>query len=595
MKVSRTFDILDYCLENHPREDAINGKYGNEWVKISTSQYARYAELLSLGLLSIGLKKGDRIATVSGNRPEWSIADMALAMTGAIHVPVYPTISEEEYRYIFKHSESRFIFVSDEKLYRKLYPMIKEIASLERIFTFNQIKDAFPIDKLYDLGKENEQTWAPVLKSLKDSISEHEMATMIYTSGTTGIPKGVMLSHRNLVSNFNTHIHNFNLGPSHHSISFLPLCHIFERSVNYNFQYKGIGIYYVETLAQIMPAIKEIRPHIFCGVPRLLERVYNGILVKGKQLSGFKQKLFFWAVDLGKKFEYNSRPDLFYKIQLRIADQLVYSKWRKGLGGNLQIIVSGGAALQPRIARVFGAAGINVLEGYGLTETSPVVAVGNLITGEMKIGTNGPVLPGVEVKIAEDGEILTKGPNLMMGYYKQPELTAEVIDAEGWFHTGDIGILENGKYLKITDRKKEIFKLSGGKYIAPQMLENKLKESILIDQVIVIGDHQKFASALIAPNFEYLHDWCYENRIHFVDNKELILLPEVQAIFQKEIKELNKTLGQHEEIKRFRLVPDLWGAQTGELSQTLKLKRKYIEAKYQRIIESIFASSQEEE
>ena len=417
MKVSRTFDILDYCLENHPREDAINGKYGNEWVKISTSQYARYAELLSLGLLSIGLKKGDRIATVSGNRPEWSIADMALAMTGAIHVPVYPTISEEEYRYIFKHSESRFIFVSDEKLYRKLYPMIKEIASLERIFTFNQIKDAFPIDKLYDLGKENEQTWAPVLKSLKDSISEHEMATMIYTSGTTGIPKGVMLSHRNLVSNFNTHIHNFNLGPSHHSISFLPLCHIFERSVNYNFQYKGIGIYYVETLAQIMPAIKEIRPHIFCGVPRLLERVYNGILVKGKQLSGFKQKLFFWAVDLGKKFEYNSRPDLFYKIQLRIADQLVYSKWRKGLGGNLQIIVSGGAALQPRIARVFGAAGINVLEGYGLTETSPVVAVGNLITGEMKIGTNGPVLPGVEVKIAEDGEILTKGPNLMMGYY----------------------------------------------------------------------------------------------------------------------------------------------------------------------------------
>jgi long-chain acyl-CoA synthetase len=595
MQVTRTFDILEYCLENHPREDAVCGKYGNEWVKYSTSQYARQVELLALGLLSIGLKKGDKVASVSGNRPEWSFVDMALAMTGAVHVPVYPSISEEEYRYIFGDSETRFIFVSDDKLYRKLNPMIGEIPSLEQIFTFNQIDGAINISYLYELGEENENSLSDKLKQIRNSIREDEMVTMIYTSGTTGTPKGVMLSHKNIVSNFTTHAHNFTFGPAQHAISFLPLCHIFERSVNYNFQYKGIGIYYVETLAQIMTAIKEVRPHIFSGVPRLLERVYNGIITKGKQLKGVKKDLFFWAVELGKRYDSNMDTNLLYRIKLAIADRLVYSQWRKGLGGNLQIVVSGGAALQPRIARVFNAAKIYVLEGYGLTETSPVVAVGNLVTKEMKIGTNGPILPGVEVMIADDGEILTKGPNLMMGYYKQPELTAAVIDQEGWFHTGDVGILDEGKYLKITDRKKEIFKLTGGKYIAPQMIENKLKESILIDQVIVVGDHEKFASALISPNFEYLHDWCYEQQIHFIDNIELISISEVQSYFQKEVKEINRTLGQHEEIKRFKLVPDSWSPQTGELSQTLKLKRKFVEAKYKDLIEEIFAPARDED
>jgi len=595
MQVTRTFDILEHCLENHPREDAVCGKYGNEWVKFSTYQYARFAELLALGLLSIGLKKGDRVATVSGNRPEWSFVDMALAMTGAVHVPVYPTISEEEYQYIFSHSEARFVFVSDDKLYRKLRPMIDEIPSLEQIFTFNEVEEATNINHIYKLGKENENVLSAQLKESKESIGEEEMVTMIYTSGTTGTPKGVMLSHRNLVSNFTTHVNNFDFGPAHHGLSFLPLCHIFERSVNYNFHYKGIGVYYVETLAQIMTAIKEVRPHIFSGVPRLLERVYNSIITKGKQLKGIKRILFFWAVELGKGYDYNMKPNPIYRIKLAIADRLIYSKWREGLGGNLQIVVSGGAALQPRIARVFCAAKIYVIEGYGLTETSPVVAAGNLVTGEMKVGTNGPVLPGVEVKIAGDGEILTKGPNLMMGYYHQPELTAEVIDAEGWFHTGDIGILDEGKYLKITDRKKEMFKLTGGKYIAPQMIENKLKESILIDQVIVVGDHEKYASALISPNFEYLHDWCYEQHIHFIDNSELILNLKVLAYFQREVKEINKTLGQHEEIKRFRLVPDIWSPQTGELSQTLKLKRKYVETKYKELIEEIFFPARDED
>lgn len=595
MPVKRTFDILEHCLRNYPRADAVCGKYDNQWIPFSTEEFARNSELLALGLMALGMKKGDRVATVSGNRPEWSFVDMALAMAGAVHVPVYPTISEEEYRYIFAHAETRFIFVSDDKLYKKLSPMVDQLVGLEQVFTFNQVAEATNIEYLYQLGKENEHEYSPALQQIKDAIVEEEMVTMIYTSGTTGIPKGVMLSHRNLVSNFTTHANNFDLGPDHQAISFLPLCHIFERIVNYNFLYKGIGMYYVETLAQIMPAIKEVRPHIFCGVPRLLERVYNSILTKGKQLKGIKKQLFFWAVDLGRSYEHNMKMSLWYRLQLAIADKLIYSKWRAGLGGNLQIVVSGGAALQPRIARVFSAARIYVLEGYGLTETSPVVAVGNLRTRELKVGTNGPVLPGVEVKIAEDGEILTRGPNLMMGYYHQPELTAEVIDQDGWFHTGDIGILDEGKYLKITDRKKEIFKLSGGKYIAPQMIENKLKESMFIDQVIVIGDHEKFASALIVPNFEYLHEWCAEHQILFKDNADLITHSKVQAAFLREVKEINKTLGQHEEIKRFRLIADTWSAQTGELSQTLKLKRKIIEAKYMDVIEEIFAPSRDEE
>jgi len=595
MTVKRTFDILEHCLKNYPRADAVCGKYDNQWIPFSTEQFARQSELLALGLMALGLKKGDRVATVSGNRPEWSFVDMALSMTGAVHVPVYPTISEEEYSYIFSHAETRYIFISDEKLFKKLNPMIGQIPSLEQIFTFNQVTGATNIDHLYNLGKEHEQDLAYPLHLLKQSIEEDEMVTLIYTSGTTGIPKGVMLSHRNLVSNFTTHAHNFEMGPAHKAISFLPLCHIFERIVNYNFLYKGIGMYYVETLAQIMPAIKEVQPHIFCGVPRLLERVYNSILTKGKQLKGIKKKLFFWAVDLGRSFEFNAKMNPWFRLKLAIADKLIYSKWREGLGGNLQIVVSGGAALQPRIARVFSAAKIYVLEGYGLTETSPVIAVSNLTTREMKVGTNGPVLPGVQVKIAEDGEILTKGPNLMLGYYLEPELTAEVIDKDGWFHTGDIGILDEGKYLKITDRKKEIFKLTGGKYIAPQMIENKLKESMFIDQVIVIGDHEKFASALIAPNFEYLHEWCAENLILFSDNAELINHPKVQAVFLHEVKEINKTLGQHEEIKRFRLIADVWSPVTGELSQTLKLKRKIIEAKYKDLMEEIFASSRDED
>ena len=511
-----------------------------------------------------------------------------------MHVPVYPTISEEEYTYIFNHAEIRFLFVSDEKLFNKLSPVVAEVKSMEKTFTFNEVPGADHLSVLLKLGEQHEESLRPKLSELKNSIQEDEMVTMIYTSGTTGIPKGVMLSHRNLVSNFKTCSHHFALGLGHRSVSFLPLCHIFERTVNNVFMYRGIGIYYVESLPQIVQSIKEVKPHIFTAVPRLLESVYDGIMAKGKLLTGIKNKLFFWAVDLGKDFDFNKKVGIGKKIKMMIADKLIYSKWRAGLGGNIQLIVSGGALLQSRIARVFSAAGLTVLEGYGLTETSPVIAVSNAVTWEIKIGTNGPVIKDVNVKIAEDGEILVKGPNLMMGYYKEPGLTQEVIDADGWFHTGDVGTLDEGKYLKITDRKKEIFKLSGGKYIAPQMIENKLKESVLIEQAIVIGSHEKFASALISPNFVYLHECCNENGILFVDNAELVSLPEVMAMYQAEVKEVNKTLGQHEEIKRFRLVADSWSAQSGELSQTLKLKRKVIEQKYSDLIEEIFASSRED-
>jgi long-chain acyl-CoA synthetase len=398
-----------------------------------------------------------------------------------------------------------------------------------------------------------------------------------------------MLTQNNLVSNFVAHSKMHHLGKDHRVISFLPLCHVYERSVNYHFQYKGMGIYYVGNLNQIVAAIKEIKPHMFNSVPRLLEKVHDGFVTKGKELTGVKKSLYFWALDLTKHFEFNKKYGPLLSLKIKIADKLIYSKWRAALGGNIVYVVSGGAALQPRIARVLGMAKMLNLEGYGLTETSPVIAVNNPAKGELKIGTVGPILEGYEVKIAEDGEILCKGPGVMKGYYKAPDLTAEVIDSDGWFHTGDIGVFEDGKYLKITDRKKEIFKLSGGKYIAPQMIENKLKASDLIEQVMVIGANEKFASALISPNFPLLHDWCAEHKVHYENNKELIQIPEVVDKIQKEVNLVNKTLGSHEQISRIRLVCEEWTPASGELSPTLKLRRSIVAAKYQHLIDDIYS------
>ncbi len=591
IEVRRTFDLLDKYLQEFPRKDALGGKNGNDWYVYSTAEYVEKSNQFALGMLALGLKKGDKVATVTTNRPEWNFADMGLAMAGIVHVPIYPTIGDEEYAYILEHAEIKILLAGDRKLYEKLSAIAANIPEISKVYTFEEVEGAANFNEILELGKVCDESVKLQLKELKTSIGPDDLATLIYTSGTTGVPKGVMLSHQNLVSNFVSHSQMHHLGKDHRVISFLPLCHVYERSVNYHFQYKGMGIYYVGNLGQIVSAIKEIKPHMFNSVPRLLERVYDGFVSKGKELTGLKKIIYFWALNLTRHFEYNKRYNIFLKIRIKIADKLIYSKWREALGGNIVYVVSGGAALQPRIARVLGMAGMLNLEGYGLTETSPVIAVNNPSSKKMKIGTVGPILEGVEVKFAEDGEILVKGPGVMKGYYKAPDLTAEVIDEEGWFHTGDIGILEDGVYLKITDRKKEMFKLSGGKYIAPQMIENKLKTSFFIEQVMVIGAGEKFASALISPNFAYLHDWCSQRKIHFQDNEDLIQKTEVLAQLQREVVAINKTLGEHEEIKRFRLVADEWTPQTGELSPTLKLKRNYVAAKYKSIIDEIYSVS----
>jgi long-chain acyl-CoA synthetase len=587
--VTRTFDILDRYLTEFPRKDALGGKKDGTWYTYSTEEYVEKSHQFALGLMALGLKKGDKVATVTTNRPEWNFADMGLAMTGVVHVPIYPTIGEDEYKYILHHAEVKLLIIGDQKLYEKIQPVAQLLTHIEQVYTFEPVEGAKFYEEILELGKSKKSELESQLEEIKKSILPEDLATIIYTSGTTGVPKGVMLTQNNLVSNFVAHSKMHHLGKDHHVISFLPLCHVYERSVNYHFQYKGMGIYYVGNLSQIVSAIKEIKPHMFNSVPRLLEKVYDGFVTKGKELKGIKKSLYFWAMDLTRHFEYNKKYGPLLNTKIKIADKLIYSKWRAALGGNIVYVVSGGAALQPRIARVLGMAKMLNLEGYGLTETSPVIAVNNPASGEMKIGTVGAVLAGFEVKIAEDGEILCKGAGVMMGYYKAQDLTDEVIDKDGWFHTGDIGVFENGKYLKITDRKKEIFKLSGGKYIAPQMIENKLKASELIEQVMVIGANEKFASALVSPSFPLLHDWCSEHKIHFENNKELIRVPEVIEKIQKEVQIINKTLGSHEQISRIRLVCEEWTPATGELSPTLKLRRSIVASKYQHLIDDIYS------
>ncbi|HEY3373256.1 MAG TPA: long-chain fatty acid--CoA ligase [Prolixibacteraceae bacterium] len=591
IEIKRTFDILQHILLEVPRPDALGGKNNKDWYVYSTAQYVEKSHSLAMGLMALGLKKGDKVATVTANRPEWNFADMGMAMTGIVHVPIYPTISDEEYSYILEHAEIKVLFVGDKKLFEKLSPIAARLPKITHLYSFEEFEGVATVEELIQLGESRKAELADQLAEIKNAIDPEDLATIIYTSGTTGIPKGVMLTHTNLVSNFLEHAKMHNLGKDHHVISFLPLCHVYERSVNYHFQYKGMGIYYVGNLGLILSAIKEIKPYMFNSVPRVLERLYDGFVSKGNELSGIKRLIYFWALSLTRHFEYNKKYSIFLKARIKVADKLIYSKWREALGGNIVYLVSGGAALQPRIARVLGMSGMMNLEGYGLTETSPVIAVNNPATGDMKIGTVGVVLSNVQLKFAEDGEILCKGPGVMKGYYKAPDLTAEVIDEEGWFHTGDIGILEDGKFLKITDRKKEMFKLSAGKYIAPQMIENKLKTSNFIEQVMVIGADEKFASALISPNFSYLHDWCSQRKIHFRNHEDLIQQPEVLAQLQKEVAEINKTLGEHEEIKRFRLVPEEWTSQSGELSPTLKLKRNYIAGKYKSIMDEIYSVS----
>lgn len=588
MEIKRTFDLLDHYAENYIVEDALAVKRNRKWDKFSTNDYIQFSHYFAYGLMELGFKKGDKIATVSNNRPEWNFIDMGLAMGGFIHIPIYPTISEEEYAFIFDNSKSKVLIISDKLLHRKLKPLALNSESIQEVFTINEVDGSRNWQEIIDLGKANEGKHKQALQKTKESITPDEMATIIYTSGTTGNSKGVMLTHENLVSNFVATSKVQPLEFGHKVLSFLPLCHVYERMMNYHFQYKGLRIYYAENMGTIADNAKEAKVDGFNTVPRLLEKVYDKIIAKGKDLTGMKKYIFFWALNLGLRYELNGANGWFYEQKLKLARKLVFSKWNEALGGQIKIIVSGGSALQPRLARIFHAAGMKVMEGYGLTETAPVIAVNHAYYPNIKFGTVGPVLEGVEVKIADDGEILCKGPNVMKGYYKAPELTAEVIDEEGWFHTGDIGILEDGKFLKITDRKKEMFKLSSGKYVAPQAVENKFKESIFIEQLMVVGENEKFASALISPNFNHLHFWASKHKLHYRDNEELVKNPEVIVRYQKEVNGVNKMLSATEKVKRFRIVCDEWSPQTGELSPTLKLKRKNIYQKYDHILREIY-------
>lgn len=590
MEAARIFDLLDRLSEKYGfKDDILAEKQDGKWIKHSSAEYVEKAYMLSYGLLALGLKTGDKIATVSNNRPEWNYLDMAMSQLGIVHVPIYPTISSNDFTYVLRHAEPKLLVVSDKSLLNKVKPIAKEISEIQDVFTFNPVDGERNWKEIYELGKKNESGFKEELQKIKDSVKPNDLATLIYTSGTTGNPKGVMLSHNNILSNVQGISQVFHFGSEDRALSFLPVSHIFERTIDYYFQYVGVSIYYAENLGTIAENLGEIKPTVFITVPRVIERVYDKIIGKGKDLKGIKKQLFFWAVNLGLKFDFDRTKDWLYQFKLKVAGKLIFSKWREAVGGRIKIIVTGGAAIQPRLLKVFSAAGIPLVEGYGMTETSPVIAANDKDAGKVKIGTVGPVFPGVQVKLSDDGEIMVKGPTVMMGYYKEPDLTRETIEDDGWLHTGDVGTFVDDIYLKITDRKKEIFKLSSGKYVAPQAIENKFKESFFIEQVYVFGENQKFASALIGPNFPFLHNWCSRHNVKFRDNEELIKIKEVIQRYQREVNELNKHLGQTEQVKRFRLVHEDWSPQAGELSPTLKLKRRFLFEKYKDIIEEIFS------
>lgn len=587
MAVTRVFDIIPQLLEKYNKPDALAAKENGRWVTYSTQQFADTVNYLSYGLYGLGIDREDKIAIISNNRPEWNFADYAIQQSGAVSVPIYPTISENDLNFILNDAKVKYIFVSSADLYTKVKNVAAKAPSVKEIYTFNKVEGAKYWTELLEAGKKNPK--AAEIESVKKSIKADDLLTILYTSGTTGNPKGVMLSHNNLLSNS---IASENLCPFNSSwkaLSFLPLNHVYERMLTTLYLYKGISIYYAESLETIADNLKEIKPEVFSTVPRLLEKVYDKIVAKGSDLTGLKHKLFFWALELGLRYELNGANGWWYEFQLKIANKLIFSKWREALGGNIVAVVSGGAALQPRLARVFNAAKITVLEGYGLTETSPVIAVNNFLPNGIKFGTVGPVINGVTVKIADDGEILVKGPNVMMGYFNRPDATAEAIDSEGWFHSGDIGMFEENRFLKITDRKKEIFKTSGGKYIAPVVIENKLKESPFIEQVLVIGENQKFASAFIVPSFAFLQDYCKRKNIEYKSNEDIIKNADIKARILEEVEKVNVDLAQYEKIKRSELLPREWSIEKGEMTPKLSLKRKVILTANKGLLDKIYS------
>jgi len=585
MQITRLFDLINFQIATYDKQVALAQKVNGSWKTYSSRDLKKIVDNLSLAFLRSGIDKDDKVAIISDNRPEWNFIDLALQQIGAVSVPMYPTISADDYNYIFHHAEVKKVFVGINEIYLKAVEGSKNLDV--QIVSFDKIKDC---DYWEDFMSTGESGNLAELESIKDSIKSDDLFTIIYTSGTTGRPKGVMLSHHNVISNLLA-IEDRMIVPRGEAkaLSFLPLCHIYERTGSFCFIYMGISIYYAESMEAIGENLKEVQPHIFNTVPRLLEKVYDKIISKGYELTGVKKSLFFWALNLGLKYEPNKDQGAWYNFQLKMANKIIFIKWREALGGNVMQINSGASALQPRLARVFWSAGIPVNEGYGLTETSPVVSSSICNHKDIRIGMVGRIVKDVEVKIASDGEILVKGPNVMQGYYKQPELTAEVLGPDGWFHTGDIGEIHEGNYLKITDRKKEMFKTSGGKYIAPQPMENKFKESSLIEQILVVGENKNYPAALIIPSIIGLQDWCRHKDIPYTTDAEMLQKPEIIEKFQKEIDNLNKYFGKWEQVKKFKILPTQWTVETGELTPTMKLKRKVIHQKFAKEIESLHA------
>ncbi len=582
--ITRIFDLLEHSKINHPKDVLLAGKHNSVWRTYSTAEFLNLVDQLSRGLVGLGIGKSDKVAIMSANRPEWNICDFGIIQLGAVQVPMYPTLAQSDIQYILADAEVKIVFVSDQILYNKVKVACDELNRGIKIYSFDEIRGASNWKDVISLG---ENAAGVDLNAYRTEVLPDDILTLIYTSGTTGTPKGVMLSHSNLVSNV---INSSVLYPPGFgkALSFLPISHIFERMVIYMYFYIGCSVYYAESMETIAADINEVKPHGFTTVPRLLEKVYDRIVAKGAELKGTKRKLFFWALNLGLRYEMDGTNGSWYQLQLKIANKLIFNKWREALGGNIMALVSGGAALQPRLARVFWAANMPVLEGYGLTETSPVICVNGLARGEAMFGTVGKTIKGVEVKIAPDGEILCKGPNVMLGYYKRPDLTAQAIDADGFFYTGDIGELVDGKFLKITDRKKEIFKTAGGKYIAPQVLENKFKESPFIEQIMVLGENERFPSALIVPSFPALKEWCAKMQIPYNSNAEIVKNEKVFEKLAEEVNVFNQTFGNWERVKKIELLSAEWSIEGGELTPKLSLKRKFILEKNKTIIEKIY-------
>jgi long-chain acyl-CoA synthetase len=587
-QISRIFDFPYHQLKRNNLKDSLVTKQNGVWVETSTQEYVDNANAISRALLRLGVQKNDKIAIISSNnRTEWQIMDIGVLQIGAQTIPIYPTITAEDYQYILNHSEATYCIVSDAGVYEKLSSIRPNVSLLKEVYSFETIPGCKNWKELLDLGQDTSNQ--EEVETRKNEVNTEDLATIIYTSGTTGQPKGVMLSHKNIVSNVINSSPRipFEEGASR-ALSFLPICHIFERMVVYIYQYYSVSIYFAESIDKLTDNLKEVRPTVMTVVPRLLEKVYDKIYTKGTELGGIKKSLFFWALDLGTHYKPYGQNGWWYEQKLKIARKLIFSKWQEALGGKLDLMVSGSAALQPRLTKIFAAAGIPVMEGYGLTETSPVIAVNDMRNHSFRIGTVGKLIDNVVVKIAEDGEILCKGPNIMMGYYKNPELTQEVMK-DGYFHTGDIGEIDQDGFLKITDRKKEIFKTSGGKYIAPQLIENTMKQSLFIEQIMVIGDGEKMPAAFIQPSFEFVREWASRKNINVGNsNQDLISNPKVIERIQEEIDHYNVKFGNWEKIKKFELTPEVWSIDGGQLTPTLKLRRKIIKEKYQTLYDTIY-------